>query len=59
MVSNKICKNCYYASMCPAAKVCEYFTPVTSEAEDAVIEELVEQEREEYHKAWIEYISEY
>lgn len=59
MLSNKRCKDCYYGDVCPSAEVCEDFAPITEVAEDAVIEEIIEQGREEYRAAWNEYISEY
>ena len=51
--------DCYYYDVCPKDEACDDFTPITDEGEDAVIEEIIEQGREEYRAAWNEYISEY
>lgn len=59
MLSNKRCIDCYYYDVCPKYEACDDFTPITDEGEDAVIEEIIEQGREEYRAAWNEYISEY
>jgi len=37
--------------------VCEDFAPITEEAEDAVIDEIIERGREEFRADWNTYIS--
>ena len=55
-MSNKRCEDCYYWDVCPKAEVCEDFTPVTSEAEYASTDELIERGRYEFHDEWNTYI---
>jgi hypothetical protein len=57
-LSNKRCKDCYYGDVCPHAVVCEDFTPITAEAEEAVVGEIIENGREEFRSEWNTYISE-
>lgn len=35
---------------------CEYFAPLTQEAEDEMIYDIIEEGRQEYYNAYIEYI---
>ena len=58
-MSNKNCKDCYYGDMCQCAETCEYFTPITAESEDAVIEQIIEQGRDEFIAEWNQYISQF
>ena len=58
MLINKRCKDCYYCDVCLNDEACDDFTPITEDFEDAVIDEIIEQGREEYRAAWSEYISE-
>lgn len=57
MLNCKKCKDCYYGSICPSAEACEDFTPITEEAEDEAIEEIIERGREEFRTDWNTYIS--
>lgn len=65
-MSTKECKDCYYFNVCIIKDICENtyyntcddFHPVTEEAENAMIDEMIEQERIEYRSAWFEYINE-
>lgn len=41
---------------CPAAERCDF---IRGEHCDELLEKLVEDSREEYYKAWLEYIGEY
>lgn len=58
-MNNKNCKDCYYGNICPRTEACEDFIPIIDEAEDAVIDEIIEQGREEYRTEWHQYISQY
>ena len=52
------CKHCYYNCPC-AEEDCDDFTPVGEEYEDLAIENKIEEDRREYRRAWIKYISEF
>ena len=55
---NQRCKDCYYGNVCPDSVVCDNFIPVTDEAEDIMLGEIIERGREEFHADWNTYISE-
>lgn len=52
------CMFCYYADKCPYSHVCDYFFPVNEEYEEAEIDAIIEQGREEFVSEWLKYIDE-
>lgn len=55
---SKDCKNCFYNDKYPSEEVCEYYTPLEEEQDDAEIDELIEARRIEFRKEWFKYIEE-
>ena len=55
---SKDCKNCFYNDKCPSEEVCEDYTPLEEEQDDAEIDELIEARRIEFRKEWVKYIEE-
>ena len=55
---SKDCKNCFYNDKCTSEKVCEDYTPLEEEEDDAAIDELIEAKRIEFRKEWLQYIEE-
>jgi len=55
----RICNNCYYQNVCANDTLCDDYTPVGVAAEDAEIDELIENGRQNFRAEWAEYISEY
>lgn len=55
-MNNKSCKYCYYNDFCSDDEVCDNYAPVGDAAEDALIDGLIEQRREEFHKDFFRYI---
>lgn len=47
---------CYY---CPKAFKCNALCGAWSETCDSLLDEEIESARDEYYKAWLDYISEY
>lgn len=58
-MNSKKCKDCYYGNVCPRVAVCSEFTPITNEAEDMIIDEIIEKNRKIYHTEWNTYINEW
>lgn len=55
-MNNKSCKYCYYNDFCSDDEVCDNYAPVGDASEDALIDELIEQRREEFRKDFFRYI---
>lgn len=51
-MDNKHCINCYYCDKCQCDKVCEYYTPI----DEPPIDDIIEQNRKEFHREWFRYI---
>lgn len=51
MLSDKSCKYCYYNDFCTEDEVCDNYAPVGD-----VIDELIEQRREEFRGDFFAYI---
>lgn len=52
------CDTCYDSGECVSCGECDFYSPLTDEAEDEYYEELIEEERIQYYEAWIAYTSE-
>ena len=55
-LSDKSCKYCYYNDFCSEDEVCDNYAPIGDDAENASIDELIEQRREEFRRDFFEYI---
>lgn len=55
-MNNKSCKYCYYNDFCSDDEVCDNYAPVGDAAEDVLVDELIEQRREEFRKDFFRYI---
>lgn len=55
-MNNKSCKYCYYNDFCSDDEVCDNYAPIGDAAEDVLIDELIEQRREEFRKDFFRYI---
>ena len=58
MLDKKRCKDCYFYEQCHQSEACEDFTPMTDEASDEAVYELIENGREEFRSEWNQYITE-
>lgn len=58
-MNNKQCAACYFGDKCSCLSECSNYCPVTVDAEDELIKQLVHDEYEDYRSAWLEYINEY
>lgn len=52
------CSNCYYFDKCKGGTLCDDYYPIDEEAEDEMIDELIEDNRRAYRQEWQSYISE-
>lgn len=48
------CKDCYFYGKCYLDEECDDFTPISDDLSEEELEDL----RQEYYEAWVEYISE-
>lgn len=55
-MNNKSCKRCYYNDFCSNDEVCDNYAPVDDATKDTLIDELIEQRREEFRKDFFRYI---
>lgn len=58
-MNNKQCMACYFGDKCICPSECSNYCPVTEDAENERIEQLMHDEYRDYWSAWLEYISEY
>lgn len=56
---NRTCKKCTYYDVCPERSVCEDYYPLNEDVSDDQVERMIENGRDEFRLAWLEYISEY
>jgi len=56
-MARRKCSNCYFGDQCGSKSTCEYYTPLTEEAEKNTVIELINNRRPEFRRAWAEYIS--
>lgn len=59
VVTVRTCDTCYDKDVCGCGVACSHYSPLGDEAEDAVLQELVESERDAFREAWFEYVSDY
>lgn len=57
LLSNN-CKNCFYSIKCNEDLGCDYYFPMIADAEQAMIDELVEEGRYSFRDEWFKYIEE-
>lgn len=52
------CSNCYYYDQCLLMKIskCGYYTPIDEEITDREISIIIDNGRDEYHKAYLRYL---
>lgn len=55
---NRECSTCCFGDVCPEKIVCEDYSPITPELSDEMLFETIENNRQLYRKAWMEYINE-
>lgn len=57
----KQCSTCLYADLCSGFyrfdSECEYWAPADDESEDAMIDQLIEDNRKEYESQWLIYLN--
>lgn len=52
----KHCSNCFYCCSCGITnELCDYYMPFGEEAESILLDDIIEQGRNEFHEAWNEY----
>lgn len=52
------CDGCMWIGTCPGDCACDDYTP-WDEMDDVEIQILIESRRDEYRRAWAEYVSQY
>lgn len=52
----KKCNDCYFFGICDDNTICEGYTPLGDEAENASFENLIANQREEFRTEWNKYI---
>lgn len=57
-MSKKYCSNCLYGYEHGRSEVCEMYTPITPEAVDAEVDDMIEENRVAFRAEWFEYIEE-
>ncbi len=55
---NEKCTACLFNDSCRTYKECNYYIPANDEAEEAEIDEYIEEERRKFREEWHEYINE-
>ena len=55
-MSKKHCSNCYYSDRCDCSEVCEDYTPLTEEAIDEEVNDMIENNRVAFRAEWFGYI---
>lgn len=50
------CERCIYFDDCPSSSACEYFTPAFEEDEDAIAENELLEQKEEFVEQYYRYI---
>lgn len=58
-MNNKQCADCYFGDKCNCLSECSNYCPITEDADDERIEQLLREEYSDYRSAWLEYINEY
>lgn len=53
------CRRCYWSDDCDHEQPCEYYYIPGIEDCDELLQCLIERRREEYHRVWQEYVSEF
>lgn len=56
MLSEKYCSNCYYFEQCGYLEVCSDYAPLTADATDEEVNDMIEHNRIAFHAEWFEYI---
>ena len=56
MLSKKYCSNCYYCEQCGCLEVCDDYVPLTEEAIDEEVNDMIKNDRIAFHAEWFEYI---
>lgn len=55
-MSKKHCSNCYYSDKCDCTEVCEDYAPLTGEAIDEEVNDMIENNRVAFRAEWFGYI---
>lgn len=56
-MTDKRCTQCMFSDICNCNGVCEFFYPVTEDAEDEVLDEIIEAYCKRFQDEWTEYLT--
>ena len=54
----KTCEGCIWNGSCPCSEACDDYTPI-DEYDDTEIQLMIEMRRDEYRRAYADYVSQY
>lgn len=57
LLNKKGCATCQFKECCKCECECEYFAPVSAECEEYMVNQNIEQNRNEYYVEWDLYIT--
>lgn len=58
-MAKRLCDSCYFSGKCVSGGKCDDYVPVDRCGEDEYIRQIVEENRQSYYDAWVEYIDEF
>ena len=53
------CSNCYFYDICDDRHMCGGYSPITDEAIDQEVDNIIESGRYRFYEEWYEYMAEY